>query len=253
MFFKKKTSFVRFVNSIPGVEIAHPIIKSNEYTFDWFRSAASHYKEKLNSADYTQPINSTSRCPGIHGIFRSGYIVTAPIDFTITTDKSIPGGFEWACATKPLVGEQEYITGHSPSQLSAYMPFREDTLESLVKISTFWKVNSSPDLVMLQIPIPYPDHNLFTAAIGIFDCHQTPEVNVQLYWHKTNGSHCVKAGTPLCQLIPIPRNYDVDLIVERINSEDLYIAKAYEYLVHNQYNKNLKSFYNNCKRLLSRG
>jgi hypothetical protein len=252
MFFKKKKPFVRFVNLIPGVEIAHPVIKSNEHMFDWIRTAALEYKEKLNNSDFTKQIGSTSRCPGIHGIFKSGFIVTAPIDFTITTDETSPGNFEWSCPTRPTVDGQDYISGHSPSQLSAYLPFREDTLASVVKVNTFWKVTSSADIVMIQIPIPYPDHNLFTAATGVVDCCENyHEVNVQIFWHKLNGTHHVKAGTPLCQLIPVPRDFIVDLRVERMTSEDRYIAEAYEYLVRKEYVKNLKSFFANFKKLVS--
>ena len=250
MFFKKKTPFVRFVNLIPGVEIAHPIIKSNEYTFDWTRSAALHYKDKLANTNYTDYVVGTARCPGILGMFKTGFIVTAPIDFTITTDDP---GFEWSCPQYPSNSGQSYIDGHSRSQLSAYMPFREDTLSSIIKVNTFWRVTSSSDIVMLQLPIPYPDHNVFTAATGMVDCNENyHEVNIQLFWHKLHGTHHIKAGTPLCQLIPIPRNFAVNLLVEKMTDADKYTAQAYEYLVKKDNVKDLKSFFTNCKKLLKR-
>jgi hypothetical protein len=253
MFFKKKKPFVRFVNLIPGVEISHPIIRANEYVFEWFREASKDYKTKLSNTDHYTPVVSTTRCPGLHGLFKTGFIVTTPIDFTITTDQTEPGTFEWGCPMYGNVNGQDYISGHSPTQLAKYTAFREDTLSSIIKVNTFWKINSSPDIVFLQVPISYPDHSLFTAATGVLNsCENYYEVNIQLFWHKLNGTHHVKAGTPLCQLIPVPKDFVVDLRVERMTEEDQYVSKAYEYLTRKEYNKNLKSFFTSCKKLLTR-
>ncbi len=254
MFFKKKNPWVRFVNAMPGAVLAHPIIRSQNYNFNWYKEAASNYK--IRQQEYEKKPNgfliSTTRCPGLHQFFKSGFIVTAPLDFTIETRKDKPGLFKWECPFNAVFDGREYIGAHTPDQLSQFMPFREDTLSSLIKVHTRWRIYSSPDIVFLQLPIAYPDHNMFTAAHGVIDCQVLLEMNVQLFWHKLEGIHLVKAGTPLCHLVPIPRELSVDMQIDSYTKEDRYNEQAYEYLANVQWNKDIKKFYDSCKKLLGK-
>lgn len=255
MFWKKKKSKVRFVNLLPGVEVSHPVIKSQDFAFDWFKKSALEYKETVSRSQPDEYLfGGTMRCPGISQLFKKGFIITAPIDFVIETNENDRRRFDWTC---PIDVRQYglpdvYVGSHSADQLAKFLPFRKDTLECLVKIQTGWRISSSEDIVFLQMPIPYPDHNIFTAAHGIIDCNTQIEINVQLYWHKTNDKILIKAGTPLCQLIPINRNLDVDLIVESANNEDRYVSKAWSYLAHKEFRRDMKSFLSSTKKLLNR-
>ena len=246
-FFKKK-SWVRFANLIPGVEVAHPIIRTQDHRFDWFKSASMDFKQRVEHRSLTEPISSPNRCPGISDLFKTGYIVTAPIDFVIKTSARDPRGFSWSMPDS--VGIDGYIGNHSYDQLAKFAPFRSDTLQSIIKVNTQWKMSSSDDIVFLQMPIPYPDHNNFTAVHGIIDCNQYLELNTQLYWHKLDDEVLVEAGTPLCQLIPIPRTLALDLIVEPANDRDRYLSQAWLYLARKKYVNNVKSFLESTKKLL---
>lgn len=248
MFFKKKP-FARFVNLLPGVEIAHPIVRANEIHPKWLREAAIDFKQRDASARPNEIMASTSRCPGLTEYFKQGFIVTAPMDFTITTtNKHDPFQFDYYGPVS--LQNKPYIGSHHTPQLAKFMPMREDTHDWLVKVNTYWRINSSEDIVFLQMPIAYPDHNIFTAAHGIVDCQNYTEINVQLFWHKLNDTVLVEAGTPLCQLIPIPRNLAVDLIVERPTEEDKYISEAWAYLTTQKFKKDMKSFLAQAKKLL---
>jgi hypothetical protein len=250
MFFKKKQPFARFINLMPGVEFAHPIIKSSDYKWDWMRAAAMDYKETMKTQPVDSRFSGTNRCPGIIQLNRTGFIVPAPIDFTITTTLEDNAGFHWSAPTNAKFQGHDYIDFHGPNQLSRYLPFREDTLKSLIKVNTRWRVFSSPDIVFLQMPIAYPEHTAFTSAMGIFDPEQSIEVNVQLYWHILDGTTKIKAGTPLCQLIPIPRDFATELRVETATEEDRYVADSWNYISNMSFIKELKPFYEASKRLL---
>jgi hypothetical protein len=255
MFFKKKP-FVRFVNVMPGVELAHPVIKSQDAKFNWIRNASLDFKETTSNNVSQYNFGSVTRCPGLGQLFKTGFIITAPMDFLVTTDRTNLKEFKWNCTLKMIDDTYEnptYIGSHSYDQLAKFMPFRDDTLQTLVKVNTGWRISSSEDIVFLQMPIPYPDHNAFTASHGIIDASQQLEINVQLFWHKLDGTTIVKAGTPLCQLIPIPRHLAVDLIVETPTEEDKYVFKAWAYLAGKEFNRDFKSFMNASKKLLSRG
>jgi len=254
MFWKKKTK-ARFVNLLPGVEVSHPVVRSQDYPFEWFKKSAIDYKTTANNSQPDEYLfGGTSRCPGIGQLFKKGFIITAPIDFVIETKIENKKAFDWSC---PIDVRQYglpdvYVGSHSADQLSKFLPFREDTLECLVKIQTGWRISSTSDIVFLQMPVPYPDHNIFTAAHGIIDCNTQIEINVQLFWHKLNDKILIKAGTPLCQLIPINRNLDVDLIVEEANDNDKYVSTAWSYLAHKEFRRDMKSFLESTKKLLNR-
>jgi hypothetical protein len=252
MFFKKKKPFTRFVNLLPGVEAAYPVLKAHEYSPDWLRKAAVDYRERAEQAGISNIVGGANRCPGLLNYFKQGFIITAPMDFTITTYENSQKGFNWQTPGPAGFENKPYIGQHPPDQLAKFMPMREDTLPTLVKVCTFWKMNSSPDIVFLQLPIAYPDHNNFTAVHGFIDCEYYAEVNVQLFWHKLNQITLIEAGTPLCQLIPIPRALAVDFIVEQATEQDRYISRAWDYLVTNKYKKNMKEFYASAKRLLGK-
>jgi hypothetical protein len=243
----KKKPFVRFVNVMPGVEIAHPIIRAQEQRFDWIREAALDYKEKLQNLRLNETTNSVSRCPGIMQLSKTGFIIPNPVDFIITTDPNKPDLFSWECPIN--FPNHNYIDAHTKDQLSKFMPFREDTLKTVVKVNTGWKISASSDIVFLVMPLAYNDHSIFSAAQGILDPHQTLEINVQLFWHKLKGSHLVKAGTPLSQLIPIPRELAVDLVVERATEEDKYKSDAWNYIQRRSWNRDLKNYFSLTKKL----
>lgn len=250
MFFCKKKPWVRFVNFIPGVEIAHPVIRTQDHRFDWFKAASLEFKEKMATKNLTDPMAGTNRCPGIGDLFKTGFIITAPMDFVIKTRIDNPVGFAWNMP-QGAESNSNYIGQHSYDQLAKFCPFRTDTLKSLVKVNTQWRITSSDDIVFLQMPLPYADHNIFTAAHGIIDCSKYYELNIQLFWHKLNDDILIEAGTPICQLIPIPRNLLVDLIVEPANDHDRYMANAWAYLVMKNYVKNIKHFFTATKKLLN--
>lgn len=251
MFFKKKKPFVRFVNLMPGVEHAHPVIKTQDMRVDWMRNAALDYKERASTyIPGTGMLSGTNRCAGILQLFRTGFIIPAPIDFSIATTKGDLEAFQWTAPVNAQFQGHDYVMSHSASQLAKYIPFRQDTLHSILKINTRWRASCSDDVIFLQMPVPYPEHNSFTAATGIFDFHQSPEINVQLFWHHLNGVHMVKAGTPLCMLVPIPRDFNVDLIVETATMEDRYKDSAWNYISNKDFNKDIKAFYEASKNLL---
>ena len=54
-----------------------------------------------------------------------------------------------------------------------------------------------------MLPVAYSDNVDFEACIGILDPSVSTEINVQLYWNRFGDISKVKAGTPLCHLIPL--------------------------------------------------
>jgi hypothetical protein len=247
MLFTNKKPTVRFVNLVPGVKEAHPIAPAKEFIPAWMKKAAGAYKEQCKVLGEGVAINNGSiiNCIGLRKLFHTGYVVPAPFDFKIMpSDDKI--SFKWNSPIDPASFSdyihEEYISKHTEDQLAEFMPFREDTLKSLVKVQTFWRIRATEDIVFIQIPFPYSDHNNFSASHGIVDPYDTPEVNVQLFWHNTKETVFVPAGTPLCQLIPVPRDYLANLLVEDATPEDYRINQGWKYIILHRFRKTIKQW-----------
>jgi len=252
MFFKRKKPWVRFVNLIPGVEQLHPIVPISEARPKWIRAAAASYKEQLASiTDPTQMVNSVSRCPGIMNLYQRGYVVPNPVDFSITTWNDPEGKFRWDSSVNySHLDGNSYVGHHDATQLSQFLKLRTDTLSTVIKIVTRWRVTMSPEVVLLQLPIPYPDHNYFSAVPGILDGEYECSVNVQLEWHRLNDTVLIPAGTPLCYYVPIHRDFAPELKVERLTEDDEYLDQAWHYLNARQFRKNRATWYRQAAKLI---
>jgi hypothetical protein len=251
MFFKKQTA-VRFFNVVPGVEIAHPITLAKHQRYDWMTKAALDFKERDRNQKVPEKITGVNRCPGITGYLKTGFIVTAPFDFSIMTHEDDRVNFRWDASANIKEVNFEYISGLGKNFMASFLPFRNDTLETLIKVNTGWRCVLPKDIALLQLPIPYPDHNVFTACSGLIDPDKYLELNVQLQWHHLDGVHTVKAGTPLCQLVPVPKELVLDLVVNKMTDKDEYLCRAHKYVITHNYKRDLVTWKNSVKSILDK-
>ena len=54
----------------------------------------------------------------------------------------------------------------------------------------------------MMMPLPYSENMMFECCQGILDPSISSDINLQGYWN-IQGTHVIKAGTPLAQLIPL--------------------------------------------------
>lgn len=219
-----KKSWLRFYSLEPGVPEVMPIVPAHKVKREWM-------KEPTREAT-----RQTKNCPGIAKIVSTGYILRAPADFSIKTDGNkvdFIAGEAMRFNTEGTPGKSErYVGSHSPEQTIPTIDDPNKTLSVAVKIDTPWRVKASDDILLLQLPVPYNNEARFTAAQGILDPRYAHVVNVQLYWHVLEGETLIKAGTPLCQYIPIPRNFgikEIDLICDDATDDDKQLEKAFNY------------------------
>jgi hypothetical protein len=223
--FHKKKPFIRFYSLEPGVLEVFPIVPS------------SQIKRKFISSPVVPGESSSKFCPGIRKIVSTGWIVTAPADFLIKpSDDGVK--FEWVepwrfgSSAMTLRGTT-YIADHGPNQVVPLLDDPEDTLKSVVKVQTPWRVETSDDIVLLQMPVTYNNESRFYSATGVFDPRYGYNVNIQLFWKKLNEETVIKAGTPLCQFIPMSRKHLAsnfyDVIIEDANPNDIITEKAFVY------------------------
>lgn len=224
--FKKKAPYVRFYSVEPGVKDLFPIVSSS--------SVKRNFMIQPQIGDMPETLSSKN-CPGIKKIINTGWIVPAPADFTIqTTGDGV--FFEWGEPyrfTKVTPGMDAYISGHTRSQTEPLLDNPNDTLKSVVKVETPWRIDASDDTVLLIVPVTYNNESRFQAATGILDPRYGYLLNIQLFWKVLEGKTLIRAGTPLCQIIPVSRksisvaNYDVT--IDDASEIDLQKEKEFNY------------------------
>lgn len=215
-----------FESLIPGVEIIMPIIEAKEFKHEWLEKAREDFRSQRKNENYKYEKNHhTAKCPGIIDITRTGWVLKTWQDTVIETNGDLQS-FSWE---SPV--DQKQFTSLAPEAIDyhsqeTYFKFKnnfsENTLKTIIKFVTPWRMIIPKGYKILAIPIPYIDENRFTVLPGIFSFGIAP-CNVQTLWHVTNGKTLIKAGTPLIQYILIPESQPT-AIVRQMEDSTLYDA-----------------------------
>ena len=223
---KEEKPSVRFYSLEPGVLELFPIVPSSKLDRQFL------IEEQIG--DVPEALSSKN-CPGIKKIVNVGWIVPAPADFIIKTNGD-GISFDWAEPYrfhKGVQGYESYVSSHTRSQAEPLLDDPTDTLKTVVKIETPWRFETSDDIVFLQVPVTYNNERRFTSATGILDPKYGHTLNVQLFWKVLDDETLVRAGTPLCQLIPISRKHLnmglYDTVIESADAIDQEKEKAFTY------------------------
>ena len=88
---------------------------------------------------------NSANCPGIKQLCRTGYVVTAPMDFIIQTNGD-GASFSYEIPNQ-FSRHTNYISNHDPSQVMPLIDSPRDTLAHIIKLETPWRVRSSDDIV----------------------------------------------------------------------------------------------------------
>ena len=226
MAFLKKS--IQFHCSLLEVKENYPIIPSKNFHPTWAKRSAQVYKELLKQNLLDDSKLGTIKCPGIREISSKGYILTSWFDVSIlTTDNPI--AFQYAIPQQltPYLEEHNFgknvIKWFSGDLPQINIPLPEHSLQTLIKIVTPWTVTVPNGWSLLIMPIPYPDQPEFACTHGILESGDNYEINPILAIHKRPGELFIKAGTPLCQFIPIKHNnIDVEILSsEKVTSQQL--------------------------------
>jgi len=210
MFFNKPK--FKFYSTIPGVCETYPIIEAKKVKHNWVKPAVDAFKAKIANIDnYQNTLTGVAKCPGVFDIMHQGWILTAWCDIIIEVDLD-KNFINWrvpemlnglTCGddfNKPVVS---FISTANPEMS---IPMKKSDIPLLVKINTPWTVEIPKGWKLLLLPVSYSDDTRFKSTEGILRSEEYMEINPQLYWSVKHGSELIKAGTPLCQMIPVRDN-----------------------------------------------
>ena len=239
MFTRGKTKpKVRFHSLVHAVKTLYPIIPSSKLKRSWQEPEQQEYKEKFSKCPFAFildtgeqiPHRSVGKCPSVNSLLASGYVVTAPADFKVHI---VNGQMQIQCGQ--IMPGYEYVGFHDSDHGKWLKDSTKDAcMDEVIKVNTPWRVTSSdPDIIFLQLKVPFLQEERFTAITGILDPRHAYEINPQLWWHSTDdGITTIEAGTPLAMYLPISRKLlgpDVEILVEDADEIDLRMESEMRY------------------------
>lgn len=213
MFFKKNK--IKFYNHIPGIAEIYPIIEAKELKRPWIEKNGEDLAN-LSKNIKKCPVSKIreimslsafiSRCPGIRQFINRGYILQNPIDFYVETygDRS---RIEIASMNPPNKGNKFKVDTHPEPQMEPYSALPLNSCKKVIKVSTGWECLPPKDYLFILNSVFYNNESRFTVPSGILDPLISTQLNIFLFWNVLEGRELVKAGTPLAQIIPIPRKF----------------------------------------------
>jgi len=188
---------IEFYSDVYGLASMVPILKTSEALPKWVNTLRADYKQNPKEKSHLY------RCPGIFDLFTTGYIVTAWHDITLKTDGENYGWELPSAELQILMGANQLAQAHSHRTTAKHLPRPPWAHPSVLKLNTPWHVVAPKGVKFLITHAPYPDSFEFQAMNGILDPGISTEINIQLDWHVPAGTHVIRAGTPLAQLIPL--------------------------------------------------
>lgn len=233
---------VEFFSYLRGLETAYPVLPSSDMNIEWRPDSAHRTKELSKNFDADNHVG-TLRCSGIVQMTQVGWLLTTWHDFVIRTNGD-GRSVRWAVPNKSVfhaIGNADPITTFHPHQYAdlkgAQLPAQ--TMKSLVKVHTPWRFRISRGWGLLMLPLSYTSEARFTAAVGVVNQRYADQLNPVLYWHVMNGETLVKAGTPLCQILPIPLSM-APPVIRSITKNELRFERIYSFVHRGTWSRNRK-------------
>lgn len=210
--FNKKNQ-LKFFNIIPGVEKFMPIIPAKNLSHEWKKQAAKKFnilKEKPENVGVS--LGGVARCPGINLIQSQGWIIRYWQDLLIDTSEENTLVWKTPIDQKELCKENT-IEFHSSSMLEDFVDPPPNSLNTILKLCTGWRVDIPKNHILMILPVFYSNDNRFSILPGsLTSDFGISQLNLQLYWNVFGKKEIIKKGTPLAQCILIPRKeYDYEI------------------------------------------
>ena len=252
--FKKK---LRFINPVPGIAEAYPVIKAKDFKRDWVdknNKEVQLFHQTLKTCPITrlkslvQGAKFIGRCPGIRSFMNTGYIVTLPFDVVVETyGDGVKFNAEHFAPTSEHVTLG--VNGFAKESFHDYVNVPQNSLKTVLKIDTGWRVVPDSKFVFLCGPMHYSGESRFTTVTGILDPYISSELNIAMYWHVLQGREILKAGTPILQLIPIPRDLLQPEPISDTGLDKLNTIKSVFNISNNSVNKDYLNIRKTVKKL----
>ena len=186
-------STIEFIASAEDYDVIPEPYPSRKFIPDWLKKLDNKLSKGFSS-------NTIKRCPPFLDAMQVGWIIPLAGDVYFKVNEDCSGiEYEWRYH-KPLV------ENHSVEQLSGKVKHPTYPAHPM-KFLNYWQIKVKPGWSCLFIPPMNRQNNNFECISGIVECDKYPEyINFPFIWKTPSFDGIIEAGTPLVQVIPIPRN-----------------------------------------------
>lgn len=220
----------------PNEEFADNFINiapASEFLPEWYRNSPSKISGQPGELVQGNPSATSStykKCSPFLDAITSGYIVYLSADIEITKQENNMPLIQWRT-------QRKIVTQHDPDQWEG-LPCPEGYFGFVFKWHNQHVINTPEGYSMLFVK-PQNRFDLpFETISGIVD---TDKYNISVHFPffiKNSFTGIIKAGTPICQMIPIKRDswkiqhlkYDKNLSIKNIENFKSVIKRSYKNL-----------------------
>ena len=241
--FGKKVPTVEFYSLIPELEKLSPILYMKNIASPLMQAAARQYSTAIKNPDYGLKKEAhILKCPGIQEVVKQGFVITAWQDITIETYGD--GAITWTSPIDQTNLEHGQVIGaavefHNRQQYTDLVEPHPNTLDSVIKFNTAWRVKIPKGYCLLETEIPYSNERRFTALTGILDDrYGSVALNVQVLWHVLKGKTVIKAGTPLARYVLVPID-EPKMLIRTPTKDDLKLERLSDLENGRKYNRSM--------------
>ncbi len=226
---------------------SYPIEQFKTDDSEWYQNLKNLMK--LKNSEIMQ---NTFRCPGLFSPFKHGYILRSWYDFKIIPNEHTLN-IQYP-SPDIFLNTSESINFHEPSMLME--AFKDKIVEGkkchklILKINTSWFVKLPKGYQLLQTNIPLTEEKRFSAVTGIYDPLINNQITIPLFWHHLDESTTIKAGTPLCFLLPI-KLPDQEVVVREATSRE-YEWAIFNYRRNNTFVRNYEKMIEVAKKFFNK-
>jgi hypothetical protein len=220
---------IEFYTLVDGIELAYPPIPISEVPMRWVKKTQENLRTKFKT-DSNPQSTGAHLCSGIRNLISIGYAITAWHDIEITTNGD-GAQFTWYVPNtnaKHCNIHNEPISLFYPEEYGEYAVLPPETLKSIIKIPTPWRVRMPKGWGLMMLPLHYADENRFTSLVGVLDPEISSVLNAVLYWHRLNEKTLIKAGTPLFYVVPVKLDDKLDVVIRTATEKEKKWEEVYQ-------------------------
>ena len=210
---------IEFFSTYSGVLDTWPIEPMSKAVPTWVRTARDDYVQNKDMRK-----SHIFRCSGIGDLYKTGYVVRAWHDFSVQATEHKMSVKTPSDHLDSIAVDIQHAEG-----IAKFLPRKPGASRNIIKCNTPWHVIAPCKFLML--PVAYADKTDFESCIGILEPSTSTEINVQLYWNKLDEIGTVKAGTPLCHLVPLS-DKDYNYVVREATDKDKQWLEKRHYILN---------------------
>jgi hypothetical protein len=200
---KKPSPAIEFVTGERRAQEQFPPRPAAQFVPEWWRKTPLQAPAELRKHP-TLCLRSEltiKGCPGVQDYLSSGYILPLWSDYVVTVNER---GFSWDTP------DERIIETFDPVQWDT-CPRPEGESQWVLKLRSPWCIVTPPGWSTLLLPTWFHRDERFSIMPGVVDTDRHSPIIVVMTWRCPVGEpQLLRAGSPLVQLVPFPRQRHQD-------------------------------------------